>query len=219
MCGGAILANLTPERVRRRLTEAQLWADVYFPVERAVSGRRSRRRAAATTGDDFEAEFQVFEEEDDDIDDDYEAPPAAASTTVALGSSRRRIAGAKSTNYIRVRRRPSGRRAAEDTRQRRRVWLDTYGGDAEEAAPAYDREARRVRRKSARLDDSPNEGCPRRRDLPGTIDLNQPPAVSGDHMVSADTDACKANIMQLIEEGSRDGRMAGLASENSALTV
>ncbi|KAI4994879.1 hypothetical protein ZWY2020_034782 [Hordeum vulgare] len=214
MCGGAILANLTPDRVRRRLTAAQLWPDAYFPAERAASGRRRRRRrAAATTDDDFEAEFQVFEEEEDDSDDDYEAPPAAASPAVALGSSRRRVAGAKSTNYIRVRHRTSGRRAAEDTRQRRRVWLGTYGGDAEEAAPAYDREARRVRGKSARLDDSPNEGCPRRRNLPGTIDLNQPPAVSGDHMVSADADACKAKIMQLVAEGPRDGRMAGLASE------
>ncbi|XP_044378223.1 ethylene-responsive transcription factor 1-like [Triticum aestivum] len=187
---------------------AQLWPDAYFPAERAASGRR-RRRAAATTDDEFEAEFQVFAEEEDD---DYAAPPAAACAAVALSSRRRRVAGAKSTKYRRVRRRLSGRWAAEDTQQRQRVWLGTCGGDAEEAAPLYDSETRRVRGKSARLD-SPNEGCSRRRSLPGIIDLNQPPAVSDDHMVSADADACKTKIMQLIAEGPRGERVASLVSE------
>ncbi|KAM3230998.1 hypothetical protein ACQJBY_061264 [Aegilops geniculata] len=212
MCGGGILADLTPDRVRRRLTAAQLWPDVYFPAERAASGRR--RTATATTDDEFEAEFQVFAEEEEEDDDDYAAPPAAACAAVALSSRRRRVAGAKSTKYRRVRRRPWGRWATEDNRQGRRVWLGlgTYGGDAEEAAPSYDSETRRVRGKSARLD-SPNEGCSRRRSLPGIIDLNQPPAVSGDHMISADADACKTKIMQLIAEGPRGERMASLVSE------
>ncbi|VAI09614.1 unnamed protein product [Triticum turgidum subsp. durum] len=210
MCGGAIFANLTPNRVRLRLTAAQLWPDAYFPAERAASGRR-KRRAAATTDDEFEAEFQVFAEEEED-DDDYAAPPAAACAAVALSSRRRRVAGANSTKYRRVRRRPWRRWAAADTQQRRRVRLGTYGGDAEEAAPSYDCEARRMRGKSARLD-SPNEGCSGRRSLPGIIDLNQPPAVSDDHMISADADACKTKIMQLIAEGPRDERMASLVSE------
>ncbi|KAM3315773.1 hypothetical protein ACQJBY_034105 [Aegilops geniculata] len=210
MCGCAILADLTPDRVRRRLTAAQLWPDAYFPAESAASGRR-RRTAAATTDDEFEAEFQVFAEEEED-GDDYAAPPAAACAAVALSSRRRRVAGANSTMYRRVRRRPSGRWAAEDTQQGRRVWLGTYGGDVEEAAPAYDREARSMRGKSTRLD-SPNEGCSRRRSLPGIIDLNQPPAVSGDHVISADADACKTKIMQLIAEGPRDERIASLVSE------
>ncbi|EMS51495.1 hypothetical protein TRIUR3_07777 [Triticum urartu] len=100
----------------------------------------------------------------------------------------------------------------EAPQRRQRVWLGTCGGDAEEAAPSYDSETRRVRGKSARLD-SPNEGCSRRRSLPGIIDLNHPPAVSGDHVISAHADACMTKIMRLIAEGPRDERMVSLVSE------
>ncbi|KAM0831673.1 hypothetical protein ACQ4PT_065382 [Festuca glaucescens] len=65
----------------------------------------------------------------------------------------------------------------------RRVWLGTYG-TAEEAGRAYDREARRIRGKSARLN-FPLEGCSRRRNLPRNIDVNMPAAPDDDVNVMA----------------------------------
>jgi hypothetical protein len=228
MCGGAILANYSPDRVRRRLTAAVLCPNTYFSAERKTTGKR-KRKAAATTDDEFEAEFQLFEEEEDDHDDVHETPMEAASApgrssrhrpslagaisprdvSVAWGSRRRHVAGAKSSKYRGVRRRSSGRWAAEirDARQGRRVWLGTYGS-AEEAGRAYDREARRIRGKSARLN-FPLEGLPR------NIDLNLP-AAPDDDMMATDDDAGNSKvtkIIQLVAQDAHDERGASIVSE------
>uniref|UniRef100_A0ACD5WX22 Uncharacterized protein n=1 Tax=Avena sativa TaxID=4498 RepID=A0ACD5WX22_AVESA len=225
MCGGAILANFSPDRVRRRLTAAQLWPNASFSEERKVTGK-GKRKTAATTDDEFEAEFQLFEEEEEKEDDDDETSMAAAYVaersrrylpSIADAISTRNVSVAKSSKYRGVRRRPSGRWAAEirDARQGRRVWLGTYGS-AEEAGRAYDREARRIRGKGARLN-FPHEGCSRRRNLPWIIDLNLS-AVSDDHMMATDADAEQEEIMlrkikQLIAPGPHDERTASIVSE------
>ncbi|XP_052149235.1 ethylene-responsive transcription factor RAP2-12-like [Oryza glaberrima] len=221
MCGGAILADFTPARVPRRLTAAELLP--VTPTPPAAERRTTRKRKSDV---DFEAEFELFEDDDDDdefeLSDDGDeslavscvsspkskaVPSFSFSSDVSSSSRpRRRVAAAaagrrkasKKSKYRGVRRRPSGRFAAEirDPKKGRRVWLGTYGS-AEEAAMAYDREARRIRGKGARLNfPRDGDGSPRRsNDRPcWTIDLNLPAAaVSGDDDDAMTVDAADAD--------------------------
>nr|AAK92636.1 Putative AP2 domain containing protein [Oryza sativa Japonica Group] len=207
MCGGAILADFTPARVPRRLTAAELLP--VTPTPPAAERRTTRKRKSDV---DFEAEFELFEDDDDDdefelSDDGDESLAVSFSSDVSSSSRpRRRVAAAaagrrkasKKSKYRGVRRRPSGRFAAEirDPKKGRRVWLGTYGS-AEEAAMAYDREARRIRGKGARLNfPRDGDGSPRRsNDRPcWTIDLNLPAAaVSGDDDDAMAVDAADAD--------------------------
>uniref|UniRef100_A0A0D9Z307 AP2/ERF domain-containing protein n=1 Tax=Oryza glumipatula TaxID=40148 RepID=A0A0D9Z307_9ORYZ len=233
MCGGAILADFTPARVPRRLTAAELLP--VTPTPPAAERRTTRKRKSDV---DFEAEFELFEDDDDDdefeLSDDGDeslavscvsspkpkaVPSFSFSSDVSSSSRpRRRVAAAaagrrkasKKSKYRGVRRRPSGRFAAEirDPKKGRRVWLGTYGS-AEEAAMAYDREARRIRGKGARLNfPRDGDGSPRRsNDRPcWTIDLNLPAAAVSDQEALS---AAKCKIKQC----PRDEQMASATPE------
>ncbi|CAN6307775.1 unnamed protein product [Urochloa humidicola] len=199
MCGGAILAELIPSRVYRPLTAATLWPAA------SQSRTASRKRKAADVDevepvsddddDDFEAEFQLFVDDDDEeepspaasLEGVSKAAPSPAVSGGAVSTSRagrvRVAAGAgrpsssEMKKYRGVRYRRSGRWAAEirDPLKGRRAWLGTFC-TPEEAARAYDQEARRIRGKSARLN-FPHQD----HGLPVPIDLNLP-AVSDDAM-------------------------------------
>ncbi|KAG8073718.1 hypothetical protein GUJ93_ZPchr0006g46227 [Zizania palustris] len=280
MCGGAILAGLTPAKVRRRLTTAVLLPEADDTAERRNTRRRTAAATSSTDGTDFQTQFELFKDEEEEEEDDDETldvlrlPVARASGSKLKSSAcamrahptpkhsffeqsfllseescacRRRleltrsplvplspevsdvssiskprvVAGRKIGNKYRgVRPRPSGRWAAEirDPRLGRRVWLGTYGS-AEEAARAYDREARRIRGKGARLN-FPCEGDPRR-----TIDLNQPAvAISDDDWIAhgaagagnvghAGSENSLTKIKNLIEHGPHDEQMVRVISE------
>ncbi|GJN08877.1 hypothetical protein PR202_ga26837 [Eleusine coracana subsp. coracana] len=238
MCGGAILSELIPARVHRRLTASTLWP----ATERTATTDRRHDPVSDLTDDEFEAEFQLFEDDDDEEEESSPAAlsepgasrPKASSFGVSVASTpkqRPRVA-TNSKKYRGVRYRASGRWAAQirDPPKGRRVWLGTYC-TAEEAARAYDQEARRIRGKSARLN-FPLTHDGRRRQPAVVIDLNLP-AVSDDlhlHGVASDdtmdidavmggeavTGSTLMRIKELIRQGPHhhdEQQMATVVSE------